>query len=64
MKNFLKILAATVLAYIIAILRFVAAITWIWLPFLMDHWSSIIIGVVVAICGEILYYKFLLEITN
>ena len=59
MKNFLRVLAAFVLAYILAIFRFVAYTAWIWLPILMDHWSGIIIGVVVCFSGEILYYKFI-----
>ena len=59
MKNFLRVLAAFVLGYIIALFRFVAISAWMWLPFLMDHWSGIIIGVVILIGGEILYYKFI-----
>lgn len=61
MKNFLKVLAATVLAYIIALFHSIAVTTWIWLPLLMNHWSGIIIGVVIAIVAEALYYKFIGE---
>lgn len=59
MKNFLRILAACVLAYIIALFYLAAVTAWIWLPFLMDHWSGIIIGVIILIRAEILYHKFI-----
>ena len=58
MKNFLRILAAYVLAFVIAPFRLAAITAWIWLPLLMNHWSGIIIGVVIYFIGEILYYKF------
>lgn len=57
MKNFLRILAAYVLAYIIAPFRLAAITAWIWLPLLMNPWLGIIIGVVIHIGEEALYYK-------
>ena len=58
MKNFLRILAAYVIAFVIAPFFLAASTAWIWLPLLMNHWSGIVIGVVVAFGAEALYYKF------
>ena len=59
MKNALIIIATILLSIPLYFIYYAAITAWMWLPFLMDHWSGIIIGLVISFSGEILYYKFL-----
>lgn len=59
MKNFLIYLLGLLLGMLFAPFYGIVVTAWIWLPILMDHWSGIIIGIVILIGGQILYDKFL-----
>lgn len=64
MKNFLIILAAFVLGYILAPFYVVGVTAWIWLPVVFDLnnffggcWLGLIIGLVVSIGTQVLVDK-------
>lgn len=54
MKNFLIYLLGFLLGMLLAPFYAAGVTAWIWLPILMDHWSGIIIGLVVLIGTQVL----------